>query len=72
MHECFGASQGYHEVRVRVRVRVRVSWGGWWVLGGGGVFFSHSFWTLMDVPAGVTQEEGNTGFSIHLLSAVGA
>ena len=24
----------------------------------------------MDVPAGVTQEEGNTGFSIHLLFAV--
>ena len=24
----------------------------------------------MDGPAGVTQEEGNTGFSIHLLSAV--
>ena len=24
----------------------------------------------MDVPAGVTQEEGNTGISIHLLSAV--
>ena len=24
----------------------------------------------MDVPAGVTQEGGNTGFSIHLLSAV--
>ena len=24
----------------------------------------------MDVPAGVTQEEGNTGFYIHLLSAV--
>ena len=24
----------------------------------------------MDVPAGVTQEKGNTGFSIHLLSAV--
>ena len=24
----------------------------------------------MDVPAGVSQEEGNTGFSIHLLSAV--
>ena len=24
----------------------------------------------MDVPAGVTQEEGNTGFSIHLTSAV--
>ena len=24
----------------------------------------------MDVPARVTQEEGNTGFSIHLLPAV--
>ena len=24
----------------------------------------------MDVPAGVTQEKGNTGFSIHLFSAV--
>ena len=24
----------------------------------------------MHVPAGFTQEEGNTGFSIHLLSAV--
>ena len=34
------------------------------------VFSSHSFWTSMDVPAGVTQEEGNTGFSIRLLSAV--
>ena len=34
------------------------------------VFSSHSFWTSMDVPAGVIQEEGNTGFSIHLLSAV--
>ena len=34
------------------------------------VFTSHSFWTSMDVPAGVTQEEGNTGFSINLLSAV--
>ena len=34
------------------------------------VFSSHSFWTSMDVPAGVTQEEGNTGFSMHLLSAV--
>ena len=36
------------------------------------VFSSHSFWTSMDVPAGVTQEEGNTGLSIHLLSAVRA
>ena len=33
------------------------------------VFSSHSFWTSMDVPAGVTQEEGNTGFSTHLLSS---
>ena len=36
------------------------------------VFTSHSFWTSMDVPAGVTQEEGHTGFLIHLLSAVRA
>ena len=38
------------------------------------VFSSHSFWTSssLDVPAGVTQEEGHTGFSIHLLSAVRA
>ena len=37
------------------------------------VFSSHSFWTsssLDVVPAGVTQEEGHTGFLIHLLSAV--
>ena len=26
----------------------------------------------MDVPAGVTQEEGHTGFFIHLISAVRA
>ena len=26
----------------------------------------------MDVPAGVTQEEGHTGFFVHLLSAVRA
>ena len=32
------------------------------------VFSSHS----LDVPAGVTQEEGHTGFLIHLLSAVRA
>ena len=38
------------------------------------VFSSHSFWTSssFDVPAGVTQEEGHTGFLIHLLSAVRA
>ena len=38
------------------------------------VFSSHSFWTSssLDVPAGVTQEEGHTGFLIHLLSAMRA
>ena len=38
------------------------------------VFSSNSFWTSssLDVPAGVTQEEGHTGFLIHLLSAVRA
>ena len=33
---------------------------------------SHPFWTSMDVPAGVTQKEGHTGFLIHLPSAVRA
>ena len=38
------------------------------------MFSSHSFWTSssLDVPAGVTQEEGHTGFFIHLPSAVRA
>ena len=38
------------------------------------VFSFHLFWTSssLDVPAGVTQEEGHTGFLIHLLSAVRA
>ena len=38
------------------------------------VFFRHLFWTSssLDVPAGVTQVEGHTGFFIHLLSAVHA
>ena len=38
------------------------------------VFSSHSFWTSssLDVPAGVTQNEGHTGFLIHLFSAVRA
>ena len=38
------------------------------------VVFSHPFWTSssLDVPAGVTQEEGHTGFLIHLPSAVRA
>ena len=36
--------------------------------------FSSAFWTSssLDVPAGVTQEEGHTGFLIHFLSAVHA
>ena len=36
------------------------------------VFSSHPFWTSssLDVPAGATQEEGHTGFLIHLPSAV--
>ena len=35
---------------------------------------SHSFWTSssLDVPAGVTQEEGHTAFFIHLPSAMRA
>ena len=38
------------------------------------MFSSHTFWTSssLDVPAGVTQEEGRTGFLIHLPSAVPA
>ena len=38
------------------------------------VFSSHPFWTSssLDVPSGVTQEEGHTGFLIHLPSAVRA
>ena len=38
------------------------------------VFSSHPFWTSssLDVPAGVTQEEGHSGFLIHLPSAVRA
>ena len=38
------------------------------------VFSSHPFCTSgsLDVPAGVTQEEGHTGFLIHLPSAVRA
>ena len=38
------------------------------------VLSSHPFWTSssLDVPAGVTQEEGHTGFFNHLPSAVHA
>ena len=38
------------------------------------MFSSHLFWmsSSLDVPAGVTQEEGHTGFLIHLPFAVRA
>ena len=38
------------------------------------VFSSHLFWTSssLDVPTGVTLEEGHTGLFIHLPSAVHA
>ena len=36
------------------------------------VFFPFILDIKLDVPAGVTQEEGHTGFFIHLLSAVRA
>ena len=36
------------------------------------VFFLFILDIKLDVPAGVTQEEGHTGFLIHLLSAVRA
>ena len=38
------------------------------------LFSSHSLWTSssLDVPTGVAQEEGHTGFFIHLPSAVRA
>ena len=38
------------------------------------VFSSHSFWTssALDVPAGVTQEEGHTRFFVHHSSALRA
>ena len=36
------------------------------------MYSSHLFWTSssLDVPVGVTQEKGHTGFLIHLPSAV--
>ena len=36
------------------------------------VFFPFILDIKLDVPAGITQEEGHTGFLIHLLSAVRA
>ena len=54
---------------LQLRTRSRIERTGMCVL-----FSSHSFWTSssLDLPAGVTQEEGHTGFFIHLPSAVRA
>ena len=37
------------------------------------VFSSHSFWTSssLDVPAGVIQEEGHTGFLVGVVNTYG-
>ena len=35
MHECIGASQGYHRVVGGFLACCHGRWGGWWVLGGG-------------------------------------
>ena len=59
-------ARGWHYAKLSLSNAPRLSFSGLCVF----VFSSHSIWTSMDVPAGVTQEEGNTGFSIHLLSAV--
>ena len=60
---------GFMGVKISAKKKIFVSLGY-----GVCVFSSHSFWTSssLDVPAGVTQEEGHTGFFIHLLSAVRA
>ena len=59
-------ARGWHYAKLSLSNAPRLSFSGLCVC----VFSSHSFWTSIDVPAGVTQEEGNTGFSTHLLSAV--
>ena len=61
--ECFTCSPGIHHGTVFTKPQECVC-----------VFSSHPFWTSnsLDVPAGVTQEEGHTGFLIHLPSAVRA
>ena len=59
-------ARGWHYAKLSLSNAPHLSFSGLCVC----VFSSHSFWTSIDVPAGVTQEEGNTGFSTHLLSAV--
>ena len=58
-------------VRLRIKGRILFHWVMVCVCV---VFSSHSIWTSssLDVPAGVTQDEGHTGLFIHLPSAVRA
>ena len=66
VHFIFYIFLGYSRVRVVLRCQFK------YVMCCVCVFSSHPFWTsrLLDVPAGVTQEEGLTGFLIRLPSAV--
>ena len=68
--EGIGRSTYMSFIGVRLSIKGRILF--YWVVVC--VFSSHSFWTSssLDVPAGVTQEEGHTGFLVHLLSAVRA
>ena len=63
----------YYEGTVHLLPLSEFSAGVWWYVCVC-VFSSHPFWTSssLDVPAGVTQEEGHTGFLIYLPSAVRA
>ena len=66
----YSATYDDHTPSSRVLVNIDGTWDHECVC----VFSSHLFWTSssLDVPAGVTQEEGHTGFLIHLLSAMRA
>ena len=61
-------ARGWHYAKLSLSNAPRLSFSGMCVC----VFSSYSFWTSssLDVPAGVTQEEGHTGFFIHLLFEV--
>ena len=64
-------SMNFVGVRLRIKGRILFHWVMVCVCV---VFSSHSFWTSssLDVPTGVIQEEGHTGFFIHLPNAVRA
>ena len=53
-------AHGWHYAKLSLSNAPRLSFSGMCVC----VFSSHPFWTSssLDVPAGVTQEEGHTGF----------